>query len=111
MAAKLFVSKPSCETDVMSLLLSEGRNPFSRGAYCLGKIVWGKGWEELIALLSQHTEARSQVLSEPLDVYGTGEAASEVWSATALYLNCRIRQATCRLQVCQGGGGVSASEL
>lgn len=57
---------------------SEGGNPFSRGAYCLGKIVWGKGWEELIALLSQHTEARCQVLSEPLDIYGTGEAASEV---------------------------------
>ena len=57
---------------------SEGGNPFPRGAYCLGKIVWGKGWEELIALLRQHTEARSQVLSEPLDIYGTGEAASEV---------------------------------
>ncbi|KAL3142245.1 hypothetical protein ABBQ38_002589 [Trebouxia sp. C0009 RCD-2024] len=59
---------------------AEGGNPFSRGAYCLGKIVWGKGWEELIALLSQHTEARCQVLSEPLDIYGTGEAASEIQS-------------------------------
>ena len=61
--------------------ISEGKKPFSLGAYCLGKIVWGKGWEELIALLSQHSEARSQVLSVPLDIYGTGEAASEVRSA------------------------------
>ena len=48
------------------------------GAYCLGKIVWGKGWEEFIALLGQHSEARSQVVSVPLDIYGTGEAATEV---------------------------------
>lgn len=46
--------------------------------------MWGKGWEELIALLSQHTEARSQVLSQPLDIYGTGEAASQVGSAFCL---------------------------
>lgn len=57
---------------------AEGKKPFTLGAYCLGKIVWGKGWEELIALLSQHGEARSQVLDVPLDIYGTGEAATEV---------------------------------
>ena len=57
---------------------AEGKKPFTRGAYCLGKIVWGKGWEELIALLGQHSEARSQVVSSPLDIYGTGEAATEV---------------------------------
>lgn len=56
----------------------EGKKPFMLGAYCLGKIVWGKGWEELIALLGQHSEARSQVVSVPLDIYGTGEAATEV---------------------------------
>lgn len=59
---------------------AEGKKPFSKGAYCLGKIVWGKGWEELIALLGQHAEARSQVLDVPLDCYGTGEAASEMQS-------------------------------
>ena len=57
---------------------AEGKKPFTKGAYCLGKIVWGKGWEELIALLSQHADVRSQVLDIPLDCYGTGEAASEV---------------------------------
>ena len=89
----------ACHADVSLMpchcCYSEGRNPFSRGAYCLGKIVWGKGWEELIALLSQHTEARSQVLLEPLDIYGTGEAASEVWSSTGLFLSCRIIEVGC----------------
>lgn len=59
---------------------AEGKKPFMLGAYCLGKIVWGKGWEELIALLGQHSEARSQVVSVPLDIYGTGEAATEIQS-------------------------------
>ncbi len=27
---------------------------FHRGAYCLGKLVWGKGWEELLDLLTHH---------------------------------------------------------
>lgn len=57
---------------------AEGKRPFSKGAYALGKIVWGKGWEELLALLDQDREARSAVLSVPIDCYGAGEAASEV---------------------------------
>lgn len=44
----------------------------------MGKIVWGKGWEELLALLSQDKQAREEVLSVPIVCYGAGEAASEV---------------------------------
>ena len=58
--------------------------------------MWGKGWEELIALLSQHSEARRQVLSSPLDAYGTGEAASEVSCSTCvltfdIILLCKLK--------------------
>ena len=71
----------------------EGKKPFTLGAYCLGKIVWGKGWEEFIALLGQHSEARSQVVSVPLDIYGTGEAATEV--CRLLHTLLPVKQATC----------------
>lgn len=63
---------------ITTLLIAEGKKPFSKGAYALGKIVWGKGWEELLDLLDQDREARSEVLSVPLDCYGAGEAACEV---------------------------------
>lgn len=32
----------------------EGSSRFTRGAYCLGKLVWGKGWEELLQILPSH---------------------------------------------------------
>lgn len=31
-----------------------GAARFPRGAYCLGKLVWGKGWEELLRILPSH---------------------------------------------------------
>ena len=80
---------------------AEGKKPFTRGAYCLGKIVWGKGWEELIALLSQHSEARRQVLSGPLDAYGTGEAASEVSCSLCIVTSVDVN--LCELNVSSVG--------
>ena len=50
---------------------------FTRGAYCLGKVVWGKGWEELLTLLAAHKRAHPD---KPLqiDAYGEGEALAAV---------------------------------
>ena len=41
------------EVGVASAVI-QGRR-FQRGAYCLGKLVWGKGWEELLHHLAHHT--------------------------------------------------------
>lgn len=49
---------------------------FTKGAYCLGKVVWGKGWEELIALLAAHKRAHPD---EPVIVDGYGDGAALDW--------------------------------
>ena len=43
----------------------------------LGKIVWGKGWEELLELLAAHRAAVGP-WQQALDAYGAGEAADAV---------------------------------
>lgn len=62
-----------------------GEQTFSKGAYFLGKMVWAKGYRELIDLLSKH---KSDLDGFKLDVYGNGEDANEVQStAKSLDLN------------------------
>lgn len=41
-----------------------------RGAYFLGKVVWAKGYTELLDLLQQHKAAGHEL--EPINVYGSG---------------------------------------
>lgn len=76
------------------MCVAEGRKPFSKGAYALGKIVWGKGWEELLLLLDQGREERSEVLAVPLDCFGAGEAASEVRVLVSVSFSCTARAAS-----------------
>ena len=54
-----------------------GRRSFSRGAYCLGKVVWGKGWEQLLRLLAAHDRTHPDNPC-PLDAFGEGEALASV---------------------------------
>lgn len=62
-----------------------GQQAFSKGAYFLGKMVWAKGYRELIDLLSKH---KSDLDGFKLDVFGNGEDAHEVQSmARKLDLN------------------------
>ena len=62
-----------------------GQQAFSKGAYFLGKMVWAKGYRELIDLLSKH---KNDLDGFKLDVYGNGEDAHEVQStAKRLDLN------------------------
>ncbi|EYU18119.1 hypothetical protein ABFS82_10G061500 [Erythranthe guttata] len=63
-----------------------GEQTFSKGAYFLGKMVWAKGYKELIDLLSKH---KKDLDGFNLDVYGNGEDAHEVQS-TAKRLNLSL---------------------
>ncbi|XP_010912382.1 digalactosyldiacylglycerol synthase 1, chloroplastic [Elaeis guineensis] len=55
-----------------------GQQAFSKGAYFLGKMVWTKGYKELIDLLVKH---KNELEGFRLDVYGNGEDSHEVQSA------------------------------
>ena len=59
-------------------MLSADGTKFSKGAYCLGKVVWGKGWEELIKLLEHCKKTQTLCSSTVIDCYGDGEARKTV---------------------------------
>lgn len=62
-----------------------GEQKFSKGAYFLGKMVWAKGYRELIDLLAKQ---KNDLNGFNVDVYGNGEDAHEVQStAKSLDLN------------------------
>ncbi|XP_078433902.1 UDP-Glycosyltransferase superfamily protein [Wolffia australiana] len=62
-----------------------GNVAFSKGAYFLGKMVWAKGYREMIDLLSKH---KTDLDGFKIDVFGHGEDADEVQStARRLSLN------------------------
>ncbi|KAK8951004.1 hypothetical protein KSP39_PZI004629 [Platanthera zijinensis] len=62
-----------------------GQQAFSKGAYFLGKMVWAKGYKELIDLLAKN---KKELQDFDLDVYGNGEDSHEVQStAQKLQLN------------------------
>lgn len=54
-----------------------GQQAFSKGAYFLGKMVWAKGYKELIDLLAKN---KNDLDGFKLDVFGNGEDAREVKS-------------------------------
>ncbi|KAG2658912.1 digalactosyldiacylglycerol synthase 1, chloroplastic-like isoform X1 [Panicum virgatum] len=54
-----------------------GEPSFSKGAYFLGKMVWAKGYRELIDLMAKH---KSDLEGFKLDVYGSGEDSHKVQS-------------------------------
>jgi digalactosyldiacylglycerol synthase len=65
--------------------VESGQQSFSKGAYFLGKMVWAKGYRELVDLLAKH---KSDLEGFKLDVYGSGEDSQEVRStARKLDLN------------------------
>jgi digalactosyldiacylglycerol synthase len=55
-----------------------GQKAFSKGAYFLGKMVWAKGYRELIDLLSKH---KNELACFSLDAYGNGEDSEAVQAA------------------------------
>lgn len=67
-----------------------GQQAFSKGAYFLGKMVWAKGYKELIDLLAKH---KDELGGFKLDVFGHGEDSLEVQStAQKLQLNMNFME-------------------
>ena len=48
----------------------DGHSAFTHKSYFLGKMVWGKGYRELLDLWSEHKEDFNDI---QLDVFGNGE--------------------------------------
>jgi len=52
-----------------------GEQAFAKGAYYIGKMVWSKGYSELLQLLSEHQDELSGL---QVDLYGNGEDSDQV---------------------------------
>ncbi|XP_050206360.1 digalactosyldiacylglycerol synthase 2, chloroplastic [Mercurialis annua] len=55
-----------------------GEQPFSKGAYYIGKMVWSKGYKELLKLLHDH---QKELAGLEVDLYGSGEDSDQVQEA------------------------------
>lgn len=54
--------------------VTPSREVFSRGCYFLGKVVWGKGFQELLERVEEHnSSAAGKDFPLEMDVYGSGE--------------------------------------
>lgn len=59
-------------------LMQTGNQTFSKGTYYIGKMVWSKGYKELLKLLRDHQKELSGL---EVDLYGSGEDSDEVQKA------------------------------
>ncbi|CAL5382893.1 unnamed protein product [Camellia sinensis] len=65
-----------------------GNQAFTKGAYYIGKMVWSKGYKELLKLLCDHQKDLSGV---EVDLYRNGEDSAEVQeAANKLELTVRV---------------------
>ncbi|THG14836.1 hypothetical protein TEA_019652 [Camellia sinensis var. sinensis] len=65
-----------------------GNQAFTKGAYYIGKMVWSKGYKELLKLLCDHQKDLSGV---EVDLYGNGEDSAEIQeAANKLELTVRV---------------------
>ncbi|CAN1157481.1 Digalactosyldiacylglycerol synthase 2, chloroplastic [Linum perenne] len=55
-----------------------GKRVFTKGAYYIGKMVWSKGYKELLGLLKGH---QKELAGLEVDLYGSGEDSNEVQEA------------------------------
>ena len=65
---------------------------FDKGAYFIGKAVWGKGFSELLERLAEQKAARNGG-AMPIDIFGTGEDLAEVpafWRASRRLPVCTV---------------------
>uniref|UniRef100_A0A7C9EYK2 Digalactosyldiacylglycerol synthase 2, chloroplastic n=1 Tax=Opuntia streptacantha TaxID=393608 RepID=A0A7C9EYK2_OPUST len=68
--------------------LEDGKPAFPKGAYYIGKMIWNKGYKELLKLLRNN---QRQLDGLEVDLYGNGEDASEVKEAAKkLKLSVRV---------------------
>ncbi|KAK4787288.1 hypothetical protein SAY86_011121 [Trapa natans] len=57
---------------------NHGQKPFTRDAYYIGKMIWSKGYKELLKLLRDHHKELSVL---KVDLYGSGEDSDQVEEA------------------------------
>ena len=55
-----------------------GNQAFTKGAYYIGKMVWSKGYKELIKLLQDN---QKELIGLEVDLYGSGEDSDQVQAA------------------------------
>ncbi|KAK4381168.1 Digalactosyldiacylglycerol synthase 2, chloroplastic [Sesamum angolense] len=55
-----------------------GDQPFSKGAYYIGKMIWSKGYKELLKLLGDN---QKKLTGLEIDLYGSGEDSGQVEEA------------------------------
>lgn len=55
--------------------LEAGKPAFTKGAYYIGKMIWSKGYKELLDLLKEHQKELSGL---EVDLFGNGEDSNEV---------------------------------
>lgn len=55
--------------------LQRGEAAFTKGAYYIGKMVWHKGYRELLDLLSKHEDKLDGL---KVDLYGSGEDSEAI---------------------------------
>lgn len=55
-----------------------GKQAFTKGAYYIGKMVWSKGYKELLKLLRDHQKELAVI---EIDLYGSGEDSDQVQEA------------------------------
>ncbi|GLT77580.1 hypothetical protein SLA2020_491500 [Shorea laevis] len=58
--------------------LQSGNRPFTKGAYYIGKMVWSKGYKELLKLLHDH---QKELAGLEVDLFGSGQDSDEVKEA------------------------------
>lgn len=58
----------------------EDENKFNKGVYFIGKVLWGKGYTELVDLVTRHTAKHGKVA---VDVFGSGHDLPEVQKEAA----------------------------
>ncbi|XP_020588214.1 digalactosyldiacylglycerol synthase 2, chloroplastic isoform X2 [Phalaenopsis equestris] len=66
----------------------QGKTTFTKGAYYIGKMVWSKGYKELLQLLSKY---QNELSGLQVDLFGNGEDSEQVKeSAKKLNLSINI---------------------
>lgn len=58
--------------------LQHGEKAFSKVAYYIGKMIWSKGYRELLKLLADHLK---ELPGLEVDLYGSGEDSDQVQEA------------------------------
>ncbi|VFQ84523.1 unnamed protein product [Cuscuta campestris] len=68
--------------------LQRGKEVFTKGAYYIGKMLWSKGYKELLKLLRSH---QKELKGLEIDLYGSGEDSAQIQEAARkLELTVRV---------------------